>query len=70
MLDYKHVAVIDHDWSLYVITGQLGNVFFDDIYAIIHDEDVISAEFWRDLYRVSACVISKMLGQRLEYYYE
>lgn len=70
MLDYKHVAVIDHDWSLYVITGWLGNVFFDGMYAIIHDEDAISAEFWEDADRVFTCVISKTLGQRLEAYYD
>lgn len=70
MLDYKKVAVIDHDWSLYRISGELRRTQFMDNYAIIHDEDAISAEFWEDLYRVSVCVISKALGQRLEAYYE
>ena len=70
MLDYKYVATIDHDWSLCVITGKLGDVYFDGIYAIIHDEDAISAEFWEDLDKVVACIISKKLGKRLETYYE
>ena len=70
MLDFKHVAIIDHDWSLYVITGWLGNVFFDGMYAIILDKDAVSAEFWKSFVRVSACIISKSLGERLEDYYD
>lgn len=70
MLGYKKVAVIDHDWSLYRISGKLGKLHFPGNYAIIHDEDVISAEFWEDADRVSACIIGKTLGQRLEAYYD
>lgn len=70
MLGYKKVAVIDHDWSLYRLHGIVGKLHFPGCYAIIHDEDVISAEFWKDADRVSACVIGKTLGQRLEAYYE
>lgn len=70
MLVYKKVAVIDHDWSLYRLHGFIGYARFIGNYAIVHDEDAISDEFWEDLERVSACVISKTLGQRLEAYYE
>lgn len=70
MLDYKHVAVIDHDWSLYRISGKLGKLHFPDNYAIIHDDDAISAEFWEDEDRVFASVINGNLGKRLEDYYD
>lgn len=70
MLDYKRVAVIDHDWSLYRISGKVGVLQFQNHYAIIHDEDAISAEFWEDADRVFASVINGELGKRLEAYYE
>lgn len=70
MLKYKKLAVIDHDWSLYQIWGSLSRVYFDGSYAIIHDEDCISSDFWTDLESVSQCVINKHLGIRLKHYYE
>jgi len=70
MISYKKVAVIDHDWSLYRISGNLGKLHFPDNYAIIHDEDAISAEFWGDADRVFWSVINGHLGKRLENYYE
>lgn len=70
MLNYKKVAVIDHDWSLYRITGKLQGTYFCDSYAIIHDDDAISAEFWESADRVCQCVINSRLGERLEAYYE
>lgn len=70
MLGYKKVTVIDHDWSLYRISGKLGKLHFPSSYAIIHDEDAISAEFWGDAGRVFASVINENLGKRLETYYE
>lgn len=70
MLDYKKVAVIDHDWSLYRLHGVLNNVNLDNCYAIIHDEDVIDGEFWHDLHRVMPGIIHKRLGERMEDYYD
>lgn len=70
MLEYKKLAVIDHDWSLYRIYGNLGRINFNGSYAIIHDEDCISDEFWSDSYRVTSCIINANLGRRLEAYYE
>ena len=70
MLVYKHVAVIDHDWSLYRLHGKVGKLHFPGCYAIIHDEDAISDEFWKDADRVFASVINKTLGKKLEAYYD
>lgn len=70
MLSFKKVAVIDHDWSLYRIEGELSGVYFDGCYAIIPDEDIIDDAFSSDLGRVSAYVINKILGMKLEAYYE
>lgn len=70
MLSYDYVAVIDHDWSLYVIYGRVGDLNFERHYAIIHDEDIIDPEFLDTPERVLACVIPSSLGKRLEAYYE
>lgn len=70
MFKYKKLAVIDHDWSLYQIWGSLKGLYFDGSYAIIHDEDCISSDFWTDLERMYPCVINKHLGIRLKHYYE
>lgn len=70
MLKYNKLAVIDHDWSLYRVNGWLSDVKFEDCYAIIHDDDLISADFWESLERVSQCVINKRLGERLKAYYD
>lgn len=70
MLDYKRVAVIDHDWSLYQIFGILDHIDFSSCYAIVHDEDVIDDAFWKDKGRVLECVINNNLGKRLEKYYD
>lgn len=70
MLSFKKVSVLDHDWSLYRLGGELCGVYFDECYAIIPDEDIIDDAFSSDLGRVSAYVINKILGMKLEAYYE
>lgn len=70
MLKYKKLAVIDHDWSLYRISGKIGILHLRDNFAIIHDEDAISTEFWEDENRVCASLINRNLGKRLKKYYE
>lgn len=69
MLKVKRVSVIDHDWSLCVVNGKLSGVCFDNTYCIIHDDDAISAEFWKSAERICQCVINRHLGERLEAYY-
>lgn len=70
MLKVKKVAVIDHDWSLYVVAGKLSGVCFNNSYCIIHDADAISTEFWGSAEKVCQSVINSRLGERLEAYYE
>lgn len=69
MLSYRKVAVIDRDWSLYVVDGKLNGLNFAGNYAIIHDEDCIDLEFWDDFSRVVSCLINRNLGKRLQAYY-